>query len=112
VRDVEIFRRLECDTLLRLYMIDDPRTESTGPGSKSNEGGMASRAEASPAVARFRLCRWHATPEGGGVSYCSHRDVLPFAGMTGFSSEAWCPDCKFYKVRRLTRKQSDSDWKA
>ena len=44
--------------------------------------------EVSPAVARFKSCRWHETPDAG-VSYCSHRDVLPFAGKGGFNPESW-----------------------
>ena len=35
-----------------------------------------------PAVVKFRSCRWRAQPEDG--EYCTHRDVLPFAGKEGF----------------------------
>lgn len=27
------------------------------------------------------------------------------AGTAGFTTEAWCPDCGFYKVRRNPRKR-------
>jgi len=55
-----------------------------------------------PAVARFRACRWHDEFDGG-VEYCTHGEVLPYAGRNGFSPQAWCPDCNFYKARRKTR---------
>ena len=61
-----------------------------------------------PALVRFRACRWHAAVDGA-AEYCSHRDVLPYAGRNGFSPHAWCPDCTFYKTRRRTRKRDDAD---
>ena len=65
--------------------------------------------EASPAVARFKSCRWHETQDAG-ASYCSHRDVLPFAGRNGFNSEAWCPECAFFKVKRTVKKRATTDY--
>lgn len=56
-----------------------------------------------PALARFHSCRWRAQPEDG--AYCTHRDVLPMAGKTGFSADSWCPDCQYFKVRRAPRKR-------
>lgn len=56
----------------------------------------------SPALERFTTCRWRA-PEPD--HYCTHRDVLPLAGRSGFNPEAWCPDCTFFKVRRAPRKR-------
>jgi hypothetical protein len=61
----------------------------------------------SPAVERFRSCRWRATPEAG--EFCTHRDVLPFAGKEGFNPESWCPECSFYKLRRTPKKRIDYD---
>lgn len=58
----------------------------------------------SPAVLRFKSCRWHET-QSGGASYCNNRDVLPFAGKDGFEPEAWCPDCAMFKVKRVVRKR-------
>jgi len=55
---------------------------------------------------RFETCRWHANPDNGGAPYCAHRDVLPYAGTNGFNPEAWCPDCRFFKMRRGARKQA------
>lgn len=60
-------------------------------------------------LARFTSCRWHATQEDGGAPYCSHRDVLPYAGMNGFQPEAWCPECDFFKIRRNVKKRRAFD---
>jgi hypothetical protein len=62
----------------------------------------------SPAVEKFRACRWRATPEDG--EFCTHRDVLPFAGKEGFVAESWCPDCAFYKLRRTPKKRERLDY--
>ena len=56
---------------------------------------------------KFKSCRWHAKQDDGGAEYCSHRDVLPYAGMNGFTPEAWCPECAFFKVRRTVKKRPD-----
>ena len=58
---------------------------------------------ASPAVEKFKSCRWRATPDVG--EFCTHRDVLPFAGKEGFVADSWCPDCEFYKLRRTPKKR-------
>ncbi len=57
----------------------------------------------SAAQERFRSCRWRATPDQG--KYCTHRDVLPFAGANSFNPDAWCPDCEFFKLRRTPKKR-------
>ena len=62
----------------------------------------------SPAVAKFKSCRWRATPEQG--EFCTHRDVLPFAGKEGFKPESWCPECAFYKLRRTPKKRERVDY--
>ena len=58
----------------------------------------------SPAMAKFKSCRWRRPPEDG-PECCGHRDVLPMAGTTGFVPESWCPDCTFYKLRRTPKKR-------
>lgn len=58
---------------------------------------------ASPSAQRFKSCRWRATPDQG--EYCTHRDVLPFAGKEGFSADSWCGECGFYKLRRTPKKR-------
>jgi hypothetical protein len=62
----------------------------------------------SPAVEKFKSCRWRCTPEDG--EFCTHRDVLPFAGKEGFTAESWCPDCAFYKLRRTPKKRERLDF--
>jgi hypothetical protein len=64
--------------------------------------------EVAPAVEKFRSCRWRATPEAG--EFCTHRDVLPFAGKEGFKPESWCPECAFYKLRRTPKKRDKNDY--
>ena len=63
-----------------------------------------------PAVARFKSCRWRRPPEDG-PECCGHRDVLPMAGTTGFDPQAWCPDCTFYKLRRTPKKRDPNDYR-
>ena len=69
------------------------------------QDGSAPAAEpaADPAVEKFKSCRWKATPDQG--DFCTHRDVLPFAGKEGFKPESWCPECAFYKLRRTPKKR-------
>jgi hypothetical protein len=61
-----------------------------------------------PAVMKFKSCRWRSSPEDG--EFCTHRDVLPFAGKEGFKPDSWCPDCAFYKLRRTPKKRERSDY--
>jgi hypothetical protein len=63
---------------------------------------------ANPAVEKFKSCRWKATPDQG--DFCTHRDVLPFAGKEGFKPESWCPECAFYKLRRTPKKRERIDY--
>ena len=63
----------------------------------------------SPAWGRFRSCRWHQPKENGNSEFCTHREVKPYAGTTGFDADAWCPDCQFYKVRRSPKKRPAND---
>jgi hypothetical protein len=57
------------------------------------------------AIIKFRSCRWRRPPEDG-VECCGHRDVLPIAGTTSFDPAAWCPDCTFFKLRRMPKKRN------
>jgi hypothetical protein len=65
---------------------------------------------ASEAVLRFRSCRWYQAPEGGNSEFCTHREVKPYAGTNDFDAEAWCPDCKFFKLRRTPKKRSRDEF--
>ena len=58
-----------------------------------------------PTEERFQTCRWRSKPDAGEPAHCIHRDVLPFAGVSGFTADAWCPDCAYYKPRRVMKKR-------
>ena len=60
-----------------------------------------------PKANRFTSCRWHATKDSAAIAYCSHGDVLPYAGVNGFKPEAWCPECKLFKLRRTVKKSAE-----
>ena len=82
-----------------------PQTQAQAPASVT---AVPAEAPVSAAVEKFRSCRWRATPEDG--EFCTHRDVLPFAGKDGFVAESWCPDCAFYKLRRTPKKRERVDY--
>jgi hypothetical protein len=63
----------------------------------------------SPAWVRFRSCRWHQPKENGNSEFCTHREVKPYAGTSGFDADAWCPDCQYYKLRRSPKKKLPGD---
>ena len=65
---------------------------------------VATTAVVSEAVIKFRSCRWRRPPDEG-TECCGHRDVLPIAGTTSFDAEAWCPDCAYFKLRRVPKKR-------
>jgi hypothetical protein len=79
------------------------------PAPDAQPGGDATTEPAAdPAVEKFKSCRWRATPDQG--DFCTHRDVLPFAGKEGFKPESWCPECAFYKLRRTPKKRERIDY--
>ena len=88
-----------------MNMLDDPG----GPPSPDQPPAPEGEDSRKLAEARFRSCRWHAKNHDEESPYCTHRDVLPFAGTTGFKPEAWCPDCAFYKLRRTPKKRERSE---
>ena len=63
----------------------------------------------SAAIVRFNSCRWQQPVEDGNAAFCTHREVKPYAGMTGFDADAWCPECQYYKLRRAPKKRSPED---
>jgi hypothetical protein len=63
----------------------------------------------SGAYVRFRSCRWMQPAENGNTAFCTHREVKPYAGTSGFDAEAWCPDCQYYKLRRAPKKRPPED---
>jgi hypothetical protein len=92
-------------------MIDDTNPHTTPQTSSeiaTPEAAPATEPAGSAAVEKFRSCRWRATPDQG--EFCTHRDVLPFAGKEGFNAESWCPECSFYKLRRTPKKRERSEY--
>jgi hypothetical protein len=96
-------------------MMDDTNPLSTASLPETAAEPSAPEAPAAPtpappsaAVEKFKSCRWRATPEQG--EFCTHRDVLPFAGKEGFNAESWCPECAFYKLRRTPKKRERTDY--
>jgi hypothetical protein len=90
----------------------EPAAESSEPAAAPAPAAPAEAAgtpaPVSPAVEKFKSCRWRAAPDEG--EFCTHRDVLPFAGKEGFVAESWCPDCAFYKLRRTPKKRERLDF--
>ena len=87
---------------------EQPETATAPAPAPAEQAAAPLPAAVSPAVEKFRSCRWRATPEDG--EFCTHRDVLPFAGKEGFVAESWCPDCAFYKLRRTPKKRERVDY--
>jgi hypothetical protein len=80
------------------------------PNETPSSPDATASAALSPAVAKFKSCRWRRPPEDG-PECCGHRDVLPMAGATGFDPQAWCPDCSFFKLRRTPKKRSPDEYR-
>ncbi|HWW86828.1 MAG TPA: hypothetical protein VNZ26_24705 [Vicinamibacterales bacterium] len=92
-------------------MSDSWTARSTSNDMPSPVGPVGDdQAAVSPAVAKFKSCRWRRPPEDG-PECCGHRDVLPMAGTTGFDPNAWCPDCAFYKLRRTPKKREPGEYR-
>jgi len=82
---------------------------AAAPAPDTQAGSPAApTADLSPAVAKFRSCRWRRPPEDGSEC-CTHRDVMPIAGTGAFNAEAWCPDCEYFKLRRAPRKRVERE---
>ncbi|HVG53444.1 MAG TPA: hypothetical protein VM846_03415 [Vicinamibacterales bacterium] len=98
-----------------------PASLSASPSPSAAEGPAAtSPASAAPmpvtsdnpqsaAFVRFGSCRWQQPAEDGNAAFCTHREVKPYAGTTGFDPDAWCPDCQYYKLRRAPKKREPRD---
>jgi hypothetical protein len=80
---------------------------SASPASSSDAAAPVADPIVAPAVLKFKACRWRCDPDDG--EFCTHRDVLPFAGKNDFKPDSWCPECAFYKLRRTPKKR---DWAA
>jgi len=90
-------------------------TTPTVPAAGNGEAKPAGDPVAlSPAAQKFISCRWRKPAEDGNPDHCTHRDVLPMAGMTGFVPDSWCSDCAFFKAKRSPRKRQEeerTDWR-
>ena len=83
--------------------------ESAPTPPKPGEGPVTSDRPESAAFVRFRSCRWMQPAENGNQEFCTHREVKPYAGTTGFDPDAWCPECQYYKLRRAPKKRNPED---
>jgi hypothetical protein len=92
-------------------MFDDPSSPLARPAAVAPVETPVETPVESAALQRYHSCRWRKRPEEGDpLDFCSHRDVQPMAGTTGFDAEAWCPDCSFYKIRRIPKKRTVEDY--
>ena len=98
---------------------NDPQIPPSGGGETATAAetpvatpDTPAAAPLSPAFTRFRSCRWQQPAENGSAEFCTHREVKPYAGTTGFDPEAWCGDCQHYKLRRAPKKRTPAtdDW--
>ena len=84
---------------------------SPGPSAAAPHPPATSDVPESAAFVRFRSCRWQQPKEEGNSNeFCTHREVKPYAGTTGFDPNAWCSDCQYYKLRRAPKKRSPDDY--
>ena len=84
-----------------------PPSPSPLPENTPAEAAPQTESPVAAAVMKFKSCRWRCAPEDG--EFCTHRDVLPFAGKNDFKADSWCPECAHYKLRRTPKKR---DWAA
>lgn len=82
-------------------------TDVTQPAAAATEA--QAEAPQSPGWVRFNSCRWQQPKEDGIAAFCTHREVKPYAGTTGFDPDAWCPDCQYYKLRRAPKKRNPNE---
>jgi hypothetical protein len=84
---------------------------SPGPSPTAAPAPATSDVPESAAFVRFRSCRWQQPKdESSSTEFCTHREVKPYAGMTGFDPNAWCTDCQYYKLRRAPKKRSPDSY--
>jgi hypothetical protein len=107
------------------FNFNDDSSSRFGGDSRAGSAGTTVPDESQPAdtstpasndpstsagFARFNSCRWQQPKEEGTAAFCTHREVKPYAGTTGFEPDAWCPDCQYYKLRRAPKKRSPGDY--
>jgi len=78
----------------------------------TTEGTPTPSAPQSTGFVRFTSCRWQQpVEEGVPAAFCTHREVKPYAGTTGFDPDAWCIDCQYYKLRRAPKKRNPDEYR-
>ena len=82
---------------------------SPAPAAAAAPAPATSDNPQSAAFVRFGSCRWQQPVEDGNAAFCTHREVKPYAGTTGFDADAWCPECQYYKLRRAPKKREPRD---
>ena len=85
-----------------------PAPSSQADGTASTEPNADAKPQSNGFV-RFTSCRWQQPAEDGREAFCTHREVKPYAGTSGFDADAWCPDCQYYKLRRAPKKRDRSE---
>ena len=83
--------------------------DASAPAPAPAPATATSDSPQSAALVRFRSCRWMQPAENGNTEFCTHREVKPYAGTTGFDAEAWCPECQYYKLRRAPKKRTPGE---
>jgi hypothetical protein len=105
--------RLEADPIAPPGSESSPALTATAHAPAESPGGAAepvtSDRPQSAAWVRFNSCRWQQPAENGNQAFCTHREVKPYAGTTGFDPDAWCPECQYYKLRRAPKKRTPGD---
>ena len=86
-----------------------PTAEPPAVPAASSPAPATADSSQSAAFIRFRSCRWQQPKDEGNNEFCTHREVKPYAGTTGFDADAWCPDCQYYKLRRAPKKREPRD---
>ena len=84
--------------------------EGTSGVSDGTSEGTDTRPQSTGFV-RFTSCRWQQPAEDGREAFCTHREVKPYAGTSGFDADAWCKDCQYYKLRRAPKKRNPDDYR-
>jgi hypothetical protein len=87
----------------------EPSTDSTSSGAPVADAGVAPAVPVSLGHTRFNSCRWQQPIDEGNAAFCTHREVKPYAGTTGFDPDAWCGECQYYKLRRAPKKRTPAD---
>ena len=92
-----------------------PRGEDTPGDDSPSDTPAATEGAPSPSQStgfvRFTSCRWQQPAEDGNAAFCTHREVKPYAGTTGFDPDAWCKDCEYYKLRRAPKKRNPDEYR-